>query len=73
MLSTGVVMVVLTDADKSSAPNPLPFGSSVLALFRWFLITMVQVHLRFRYSWILAKGITDFRLSVTFFRPALPI
>jgi hypothetical protein len=43
------------------------------ALFRWFILTMVQMHLRLRYSWILAKGITDEGLPVTFFRPALPI
>jgi hypothetical protein len=65
---------VLLIREKVSAPNPLPFGSSAKkALFRWFSLTMVQAHLRFRCSWILAKGITNEGLSATFFRPALPI
>ena len=62
-------MVVLTDVNGTSAPNLLPFGSSVLALFRWFLITMVQVHLCFRCSWILAKGIADLGCQLPSFAP----
>jgi len=39
------------------------------ALFRWFFFTMVQMHLRFRYSWILAKGITDLGCQLPSFAP----
>jgi hypothetical protein len=42
------------------------------ALFRWFEFTMVQTHLRLRYSWILAEGIADLGYQLPSSAPLYP-
>jgi hypothetical protein len=51
------------------SPNPLLFSSSAESLISLVCVTMVQIHLCFRCSWILAKGITDLGCQLPSFAP----
>jgi hypothetical protein len=46
MLFAGFIGSAYWSAKNLPTPYPLPFGSSVLALFRWFKITTIQTHLQ---------------------------
>jgi hypothetical protein len=70
MLSTEVVGSASDEGTNSSAPETFCLlAPAHIALFRWFHITMVNMHLCFRCSWIPAKGIADLGCQLPSFAP----